>query len=681
MNPLRHLAAAVLLVASAAPALAQAPSPSPNRAHIDPSCAPCKDFFQYANGAWLATAEIPPAYPNIGAGREMNDRNQATLKRVLDGAAAGWQSQSDPDIRKIGLLYATLMDSARADREGIAPLAAELKRLDDIRDRAGVRSAWARMATLGLRVPVAFGPEYDPENSSQNIAQFWQGGLGMPDRDYYFRQDEKTAGIRDAYRRLIVELLTLSGTPESEAKAEADRIMALETALAESSLTRVQLRDPKALYHPMTMGELTALAPAVDWRGYFREVGADEVASGKVKLDVSMPSFMRALDAQFANTPVSTWRSYLRFHLLRVTAPWIGQRAFDASFAYTSKITGTKEPLPRWKRAAQACDQAMGDALGKAYVATEFPPESKARMLEMVKNLRAAFAARIQKLTWMSDTTKRQAKRKLDAFIEKIGYPEKWKDYSTLAFEPSMSGIEMLRAAQLLENGRELKKIGKPVDRHEWGMTPPTVNAYYNPPMNEIVFPAGILQPPQFDPRVDDAVNYGAIGMVIGHELTHGFDDEGRQYDAEGNLKDWWTEEDAKRFDERAKKVVDQYDGYVAVDSLRVNGKLTLGENIADLGGIQLAYDAWKLSLKGKPAPQTIDGFTPEQRFYLSYAQSWRRKMRPEFLRTMVQTDPHSPAMWRVNGPLSNDPEFRRAFNCKAGDPMVRPDELRAEIW
>jgi putative endopeptidase len=394
-----------------------------------------------------------------------------------------------------------------------------------------------------------------------------------------------------------------------------------------------------------------------------------------------MPGFMRRLSALVDGTPIEDWRAYLRFHTVRGALPWLGEQAYAEAFSFTSRLTGQKVPQPRWKRASAVVDGSMGEALGKAYVETEFPPASKARMVEMVNNLRAALKERIETRPWMSDATKKQALVKLAAVLQKIGYPDKWRDYSALRIDPKESAIANLRRVQELEQKRALDRIGRRVDRNEWGMTTPTVNAYYNPPTNEICFPAGILQRPMFDPDRDDAVNYGAIGAVIGHELTHGFDDEGRKYDARGNLKDWWTAEDGARFEERSRKLVDQYDGYLGVDTLHVNGRLTLGENIGDVGGLTVAYDAWRLSLEGKPAPRPVDGFTPEQRFFLGYAETWRRVYRPETLRLMVQTDPHSPNVWRVDGVVANLPEFARAFGCKAGDPMVLDPDKRADIW
>jgi len=649
-----------------------------NKALMNTSVAPCDDFFRYANGAWADTASIPAIYATVGAGREMVDRNQEVLRRVLERARAGAATEKNPSLAKVGHLYAVLMDSARAEREGITPIKADLARIDAIKTREDLVRELGVLAGMGFPAPLRFGPEPDRRNSTRNIGQLFQAGLGLPDRDYYLKTDARSDSTRREYLSIMTRILELAGAPSARAQADARAIMALETALADSSMTRVARRNPHAIFNKMTVADLTSRAPGVDWPAYFKAAGVPSLASPAESLDVSMPTFARQVGSLVRQTPIETWRAYLRWNVLRAAAPWLDQAFFDQSFRFQRLLTGTTAPLPRWKRVAAVVDASMGEALGEAYVATEFPPSSKARMQAMVDNLRAAFRTRIQSRPWMSAETKRQATAKLDAIIPKIGYPDRWRDYTALNVDPKLAGIENLARAQRFETQRQLGQIGKPVDRGEWRMTPPTVNAYYSPPLNEIVFPAGILQPPQFDPKADDAVNYGAIGMVIGHELTHGFDDQGRKFDAKGNLIDWWTVEDGKHFEREAQKVVDQYGSYVGVDTMRINGRLTLGENIADIGGLTLAFDAWKLSLGGKPAP-VIDGFTGEQRFFLSYAQSWRRKVRDEQLRTMILTDPHSPATWRVIGAVSVNPEFAKAFGCKSGQAMVR--EVRPEIW
>jgi putative endopeptidase len=578
------------------------------------------------------------------------------------------------------------MDSARADREGVAPIAGELAAMAKIGTRAELRSAFARTVVMGVGggfagsgVPFRIGNEADPKQSTMNIAQIFQGGLGLPERDFYFRTDPRSESIRKAYVQHLGNMLRLMGDGESADKT-AQSVMALETALAESSMTRVAMRDPHLLYNKITVKELGALCPAIDWVAYLNEVGLPALANPAATIDVSQPAFMRQLNRLIESTPIETWRDLLRLNVARSAAPWLGQKFFDENFSFASQFTGTKAPPTRWKRASQTLDFVMGEAVGQAYVSAAFPPSSKARMLEMVSNIKASMKERIDSRPWMSDATKQEAKAKLATMEIKIGYPDRWRDYSKLEIDGSAPAIELLRRAAAFDVRRNLDKIGKTVDRTEWFLAPQVVNAYYNPPVNEIVFPAGILQPPYFDPKADDALNYGAIGMVIGHEITHGFDDEGSKYDKVGNLHNWWTEEDRKKFDDKATLVVDQYNAYVGVDTLKVNGKLTLGENIADIGGMTIAYHAWKKSLKGKPAP-VIDGYTGEQRFFLGTAQAWRRKLRPELTRTMVLTDPHSPSVWRVNGPLSIMPEFAAAFGCKAGDGMVRADNLRSEIW
>ena len=667
-------ATVVLALLIAAPAAAQ----GIDRKLMDTSVAPCDDFFRYANGAWADTASIPAAYSSVGAGREMLDRNQEVLRRVLERASAGAKTEKNPSLAKVGNMYAVLMDSARAGREGLTPLRADLARVDAIQSRADLNRELGALARIGLAAPWRFGPEPDRRNSTRTIAQLFQSGLGLPDRDYYFKADAKSDSTRREYLSIMTRMFELAGAKPAQAEADAKAVMALETALADSSMNRVARRNPHAIFNKMTVADLAARAPGVDWAVYFREAGVAALANPAESLDVSMPVFTRQAARMVQQTPLETWRAYLRWNLLRSAAPWLDQKFFDQSFRFQKLLTGATEPLPRWKLAAQTVDGTLGEALGEAYVATEFPPESKARVKAMVDNLRKAFAQRIQSREWMSPETRKQAMGKLDAIMPKIGYPDRWRDYSALEIDPKLPAVENLKRAQRFETERQLAQIGKPVDRNEWRMTPPTVNAYYSPPLNEIVFPAGILQPPQFDPKADDAVNYGAIGMVIGHELTHGFDDQGRKFDARGNLVDWWTAEDGKHFEGEAQKVVDQYNSYVGVDTLHVNGRLTLGENIADIGGLMLAFEAWKLSLGGKPAP-VIDGFTGEQRFFLSYAQAWRRKVRPEQLRTMILTDPHSPAAWRVIGAVSVNPEFAKAFGCKSGQAMVR--EARPEIW
>jgi len=652
----------------------------PSRGYMDTRVAPCQDFFRYCNGAWFDSVAIPAAYTGVGAGREMNDRNQDVLRQVLEETAKRVATEKDPTLRKLGALYVTLMDSARADREGAKPLAPYLQRCDRLKTRADLEAEIARLHADGVGVPFAFGALSDFKNSKQMIGILFQSGLGLPERDYYFRTDGKSDTLRREYVAHITRMLGLLGVSPEQAARDAEAILKLETALAESSLARVQMRDPNRIYNKMTVAELQTLAPNLDWARYFQSLGVTPLARPTGSLNVAVPRFARQMSSLLASTPIETWRAYLKFHLARTAAPWLGKAFLAESFRFSSLISGAKEPLPRWKDTVGAIDGAMGEALGKAYVARQFPPASKARVDELVGDLLAVMGERIDKLSWMGDTTKVQAKRKLGSIYRKIGYPETWRDYSALEVDVTSSALENLRRAQAFETRRQLSKVETAFDRNEWRMSPPTVNAYYSPFNNEIVFPAGILQPPQFDATADDALNYGGIGMVIGHEITHGFDDQGRKFDADGNLSEWWTADDDKLFKARAQKVIDQYSGYVAVDTLHVNGQLTLGENIADLGGVTLAYHAYQRYLE-RHGRKDLDGFTPEQRFFIGFGQAWRRKLRPETERTRTLTDTHSPAFWRVNGPLSNMKEFRQAFGCKEGESMVRAEEKRAEIW
>jgi len=644
-----------------------------NRAYIDTTCAPCNDFFTFANGAWLKTATIPAAYTSTGASRELNDRNLDALRSVLDGAAAAAGTERDPTKRKLGLFYASCMDSTRADKAGASPISGELQRVAVIKARTELTGAIARLHRLQVPVLFYLVAENDPKQSSRVIAQLYQDGLGLPDRDYYLKTDPGSDSLRQAYVVHIARTFMLLGTAPATARSDAEAVLRFETALAESSMTRVAQRDPQAVYHPTTLRELKALAPAIDWGRYFGDLDVGAIKGDTAVLDVSQPAFLRRVNDLAAKAPLGDWRAYLRWHLVHQASASLSTPFFAEYFSFESRLRGAKEPLPRWKRCAAASDDMLGEALGKAYVEREFPPASKARVLEIVNNLQAAFAERIKRVTWMGDSTKAQAVQKLAAVLKKIGYPDTWRDYTALTVNGALPYATNLLAAREFDQDFDLAKIGKPADRNVWLMTPPTVNAYYNPTTNEITFPAGILAPPYFDPTVDDAVNYGGIGSVIGHELTHGFDDEGRQYDAKGNLRDWWTAEDAARFTERAKTVVTQYNGYVAVDTFHVNGELTLGENLADIGGLEIAYDAFQRSLAGKPRPADIDGFTAEQRFFLGFAQGWRSLMRPETLKLRTLTNPHSPAKWRVNGSVSFSPEFAKAFGC--------PNSAGSAIW
>ena len=674
MNPARVVS--IVVAALALPAAALAAGVGLDLSGRDTTCAPCKDFFQYADGGWVARTEIPAAYPGYGTFLMLRDQNEATLHALLDDAVRKVTSApAGSNAALLATFYGSCMDSARAEKDGAKPLEPELARIAALKTPADVAAEVARLQIRQVDVMFRFSAAPDFKNSMQTIAVAGQGGLGLPDRDYYLKEDSTSQKTRDEYVAHIGRIFVLLGTPEDKARADAARVMAIETALAKASMTNVQRRDPSATYHKMPMSDLKALASNFDWNTF---LGAADLAA-LVDLNVAQPDFFKALNGMLKDVPLDDWKVYLRWHVAGDAAPVLSSAFADEDFRFRKVLTGAKEQLPCWKRCVAFTDGALGEALGQEFVKQKFPPEAKARALEMVKNLEAALGDRIAALDWMTDSTRTQAAAKLHAFGNKIGYPDKWRDYSTLKLENGPFLDNATRAAEF-ESRRQISKVGKPVDRGEWRMTPPTVNAYYNGSNNDINFPAGILQPPFFDPKADDAVNYGGIGAVIGHEMTHGFDDRGRQFDAQGNLRDWWKADDAKAYKMRADRVVDQFNGYVGVDTMHVNGKLTLGENIADLGGLAVAYAALQHALAAKPQGK-IDGLTPEQRFFMSYAQIWRTKFRPEAARTRLLTDSHSPGQWRVNGPLSNLSEFAKAFGCKAGDAMVRADTLQVRIW
>ena len=643
-------------------------------ANLDRTISPAVDFDQFANGGWKAANPIPAAYSRWGAFDELAERNRQAVRTILERAAAA----KNPDAieRKVGDFYASAMDEAAIEAAGLKPVEPELARIDAIASVADAQAAIARLHRLRIWAGFQFTSEQDPKNTAMMIAVSRQDGLGLPDRDYYFREDEKSAALREQYVAHIAKMFELAGDTPASAESAAGAVMKLETALARVSKTNVALRDPVANYHKTTVADLAKLAPQFDWPAYFKAISIEPPA----ELDVAQPEFVTGFGEALASFAVADWRAYLRWHFLREIAPY-GPRAFvDESFRfYDHTLTGAEVLRERWKRAFDAVDDSIGEALGQLYVKEYFPPESKVRMLKLVENLRAALRDRLQTLEWMDEPTRAKALAKLNAFAVKIGYPDKWIDYRPLEVDRGPYVLNVLRAREF-NTGRELAKIGQPVDRTFWQMTPPTVNAYYDPTMNEIVFPAGILQPPFFDANADDALNYGGIGAVIGHEMTHGFDDEGRQYAADGSLTDWWSPESAARFQERAEGIVKQFGGYVAIDDLHLNGALTSGENIADLGGLKIAYAALQKALAGQPRRE-IDGFTPEQRFFLSWATVWRQNIRPAMLRLRVNTDPHSPAHFRIVGPLSNLEEFAQAFDVPPGAPMRRPAAERVVIW
>ena len=646
-------------------------------ANLDRSCTPCKDFNQFANGGWMAKNPIPPAYPSWGVANEINERNREILHQILEAAAKNTSAPRGSVEQKIGDFYGTCMDTTAIDGEGLKPLQPELDRIQQISDVAALQAEIAHLQIIGVDAFFGVDSTQDFKDSNEVTGEVDQGGLGLPDRDYYTREDEKSKQLRAEYVIHVGKMFELMGDPAATATAEAQTVMDLETQLAKASQTVVERRDPQNVYHRMPQSGLKTLAPNFPWEGYFTAVGLE----GKGDVNVTAPDFFKGMGQMIAAQPLDKWKVYLRWHLINFAAPSLSTPFVDENFHFNGTVlTGTKEILPRWKRCVRNTDRALGEALGQAYVQKAFPPAAKARALAMVKYLESALADDIRQLPWMSEATRQQALAKLAAINNKIGYPDKWRDYSTLDITRGPY-VENVFRSQAFEFHRILNKVGRPVDRNEWGMTPPTVNAYYNPQLNEIVFPAGILQPPLFDFQAEDAVNFGAMGAVIGHEMTHGFDDQGSQFDAQGNLKNWWTPEDKKNFDARGACIAKQFDGFQVEENLHENGKLVEGESIADLGGLTIAYAAYQKSLVGKPRPKDVDGFTPEQRFFLAYAHSWADNMRPELARMLTNTDPHPLPKFRVNGPLSNIPAFAKAFGCKEGDPMVRPPGDRCQIW
>jgi predicted metalloendopeptidase len=665
--------------AQPAPKVEKNPSPL-DPTNMDPSVKPADDFFLYADGGWIKRTEIPPEYTRWGSFNELIEKNNDALHDIAEKAQhTAVDSRMAPETEKVGDFYASGMDERMIEAQRAKPLDQEFKAIDAIKDRNDLLKEIAHFHTIGAGVLFDFGSLADSKDSSHELAQASQGGLGLPDRDYYTKTDDASKKLRDQYVEHVAKMLTLLGEPATSASEDAKKILALETKLAEASRTRVQLRDPQKNYNKMTVNELQQLTPDWNWTDYFKNI--DLLTPENV--NVHQPEFFKTANEIFKSTPLEDWKAYLRWHLINDAAGELSKDFVDEDFNFNERIMrGAQQIKPRWKRVVTSENGAIGEALGKLYVAFNFPPEAKARALELVNNLKEALADRIKTLEWMDEPTKEQALKKLAAMQVKIGYPDKWLDYSLLKIDRGPYVLNGMRAAKF-ETTRELNNIGKPVDRTEWGMTPPTVNAYYQPNRNEIVFPAGILQPPFFYANADDAVNYGGIGAVIGHEMTHGFDDQGRQFDADGNLRDWWSPQSAAEFKKRSQAIVNQYSEYEPLPGQHVNGELTQGENIADIGGVKLAYAALQKALAKNPQArdQKIDGFTPEQRFFLSFANIWRSKIRDEDQKMRLTTDPHSPAHFRVNGPLSDLPEFQKAFGIPDGSPMVRAADKRVNIW
>lgn len=673
---------AVLLLAPAS-ARAQSAAPIPLKVvdirWIDTTTSACTDFFQYANGAWLAHDTIPADYSSTGVAREMSDGNELVVRSLLDDAAARRRTLPIGSTeRKLGTFYGSCMDSTAAETAGIAPLKAGFAGIDSVKTRDGLIRRVAALQKAGVNLIFDYSPAVDPHDAGHYIAWLSQGGLGLPSRDYYTDIGPEADSTREAYVAHVSTMFTLAGESRAAADRDAALVMGLESELAYASMTRLEERDPAATDHPMTLEELRTLAPQVSWPVYFRASGLSVPLN---RLNVAAPTFVHRVGELLETMPLAQWRAYLRYHLLTRYAGWLSTPVVNEDFRFNSRFTGAKQLLPRWKRCLRTTDYTMGEALGETYVARTFPPEARDRARTVIHDIRTAFGERIKRLDWMSDSTKAHALTKLQAMSEKIGYPDTWRDYSRLQTAEG-SFVGNLQRARRFEWERVVNRPGKPVDKTEWDISMPTVNAYYDPSKNEMVFPAGALVPQTFDPKADDAGNYGALGgSWAGHELTHGFDDEGRHYDEAGNLRDWWVPADSAHFSQQADLIVRQFNEFIQVDTIRVNGPLTLGENLADFGGVLTGYDALERALERNGRPGLIEGFTPEQRYFLGYAQTWRTHVRDERLKSLVKVDPHAPDHWRANGPLMNTPAFAKAFGCKPGDPMVRPPELIPQIW
>ncbi len=678
MNPLLRqfiLSLCPLLCLAATPESATTARPLHSgiaRANMDTAVRPQDDFYRYTNGTWLRNIEIPADKSGWGAFAELREATLPRLQALIEAA----ELDKGDDARKIGNLYISYMDIDKRNALELKPLAEEFAKIAATQDKSQIPALIAYFQRLGASAPYHIGVQQDARDSTRYIVALGQGGLGMPDRDYYLNtDDEKLAAIRGKYQAHMATMLTLAGDPAPEENAKA--ILALETQMAKIQWTKVENRDPIKTYNRVELAELKMLMPGYAWETYLKDSGIAEKVSYMV---VAQPSYFTGLSQILNDTPMATWRAYFTLHIIRHYAPYLSEAASQAEFDFSGKVLrGVPEQEPQWKRAVRLVNDSMGEALGKLYVERHFPSAYKARMEKLVSHLLAAYRQSIDTLDWMSPSTRKEAQAKLAALRTKIAYPDKWRDYSKLLIGKD-DLIGNLRNSAGFEYQFEIDKLGRPIDREEWVMTPQTVNAYFNPALNEIVFPASILQPPFFDPEADDAVNYGGIGAVIGHEISHGFDDKGSQYDGLGNLRDWWAKEDHEKFAKKTAALVTQYGGYNPLPGYRINGELTLGENIADNSGIAIAYKAYQLSLNNAEAP-LIDGFTGDQRFFLGFAQVWRGKLRDQQSIVQLKTDPHSPSEFRGNGTLKNQASFYKAFGIKAGDKMYLPPEQRVTIW
>ena len=645
--------------------------------YIDSTVAPGDDFFQYVNGGWLKANPIPDDKTSWGAFNVLIEENHGKIKTIIDAAVADKNAAKGSNEQKIGDFYASGMDTLAVDKAGIAPLKAEFDKIEAMASKEDVEKVAANFQTIGIPVFFHLYASPDEKNSNMMIAGLWQGGLGMPDRDYYTKDDKRSTHLRIAYVDHLTKMFSLLGNDEATAKANADAVMKIETRLAKSQFTNLENRDVQRLYNKLSIDEIAAISSGIDWKAYLNNMGYPAIDS----INVGQLSYITELSKALNEISVDDWKTFFRWKLIDNTAPFLSSDFVNQNFEFFSKeLSGQKQMQPRWKKVLNATSGALGEAIGQLYVQRYFPPEAKQKMLDLVNNLRAALAIRINHLTWMTEPTKKAALEKLDAFRVKIGYPDKWKDYSKLEITKD-SYVGNVLNANKFAFVRNMDKVGKPVDKTEWQMTPQTVNAYYSPNGNEIVFPAAILQPPFFNMDADDAVNYGAIGVVIGHEMSHGFDDQGSQYDKDGNLKNWWADEDAKKFKAQTEKLIEQFDGFVAIDTLHVNGKLTIGENLGDFGGLTISLEAFRIAMKGKDMDAKIDGFTPMERFFISYATIWRGNMRDQELMRRLRGDVHSPGKYRVNGGLFNIPEFYETFDIKKTDKLYRSPEQRPVIW
>ena len=672
MNPTKQLLALVVAASFAGSASAQ--TLGVDTTNFDRSVRPQDDFFRYVNGGWLKRTQIPSDRSSYGSFVQLRDRSEEALRAIIEEAAAARDAQPGSETQKVGDLYASFMDSARIEASGIAPLRPELARIAALRDRAALPELYARLMRLGVQTPMSFGVGQDARQATRYIVSVGQSGLGLPDRDYYLKKDARLAAARAAYQTYLETVLRLAGDRDPAAGARA--VLAFETALAEKHWDRARSRDREATYNLRTVAQLDSAMPGFSWGRLLQAAGAASTPG----IVVRQPDYLAAMNQLVASTPLHVLKQYLTVKLVDSYASALSSPFVNAQFAYRGKaLQGLEENRPRWKRGVGVVEGTLGEAAGRLYVQRNFRPESRERMQQLVGNLRAAFGEAIDSLEWMSPATKVQAHTKLAKFNVKIGYPDQWRDYSALEVRRGDLAGNLMRAAEFGYN-RMVRRLGQPIDRSEWGMTPQTVNAYYSSTMTEIVFPAAILQPPFFDPSADDAVNYGGIGAVIGHEISHGFDDQGRRSDGEGNLRDWWTEADNEAFKQRADALVAQYGAFSPLEGLNVNGRLTLGENIGDVSGLAMAYRAYRKSLNGREAP-VIDGLTGDQRFFMGWAQVWRTLQRDDALRQQIMTDSHSPGEYRVNGVLRNIPEFYRAYNVQPGDKMYLPPEQRVKIW